>query len=112
MANYKKCPRCDINWILDDENYCDICKAELNIGPKIDFDMDYDDSDEKLCPICKRNYIEEGDDDDYYDDDFDDEEDEKRRDDDDDFEIPEIDPQDFEEEDDEDEVDDDDDDED
>ena len=62
MANYKKCPRCDINWILDDENYCDICKAELNIGPKIDFDMDYDDSDEKLCPICKRNYIKEDED--------------------------------------------------
>ena len=29
---YKKCPRCELNWIKDDEDLCDVCKAELKIG--------------------------------------------------------------------------------
>ena len=29
MPKYKKCPRCEINYILEDEDYCEICKEEL-----------------------------------------------------------------------------------
>ena len=29
MPKYKKCPRCEINYILDAEEYCEICKQEL-----------------------------------------------------------------------------------
>lgn len=29
--NYKKCPRCETNYILENDDYCDICKAETKI---------------------------------------------------------------------------------
>lgn len=28
---YKKCPRCETNYILENEDYCDICRAELEL---------------------------------------------------------------------------------
>ena len=31
MAQYVKCPRCDLNWIKEDEKLCDVCKAELKM---------------------------------------------------------------------------------
>lgn len=27
---YKKCPRCGLNYIKDDQDYCNICKKEMN----------------------------------------------------------------------------------
>ena len=30
MGKYKKCPRCELNYILETEDYCPICKAEMN----------------------------------------------------------------------------------
>lgn len=61
MANisYKLCPNCELNWIPEDQEICDICKQGYN-G---DNDM-YDDIDEEdlmLCPICNLNYILETD---------------------------------------------------
>ena len=59
MAKYKLCPRCELNYIPVDEEYCDVCKAELKLGPQLMFatlDED-DDASEKLCPVCKQNYI-------------------------------------------------------
>lgn len=34
MANkkYKKCPRCELNYILEDEDYCPVCKAEMKMA--------------------------------------------------------------------------------
>ena len=29
MPKYKKCPRCDLNYILEEEEYCKICQEEL-----------------------------------------------------------------------------------
>ena len=29
---YKKCPRCDLNWIDEKEDLCEVCKKELGIG--------------------------------------------------------------------------------
>ncbi len=45
------------------EKYCDVCKAELKLGPTMKFAAfsDDDDNDQVLCPICKRNYMDPGD---------------------------------------------------
>ena len=61
---YVKCPRCDLNYMLEGEPYCDVCKAELKIGPQIKFAaLEGDDEQEQvLCPICKRNFIDDGED--------------------------------------------------
>ena len=57
---YVKCPRCDLNYMKDDEKYCDVCKAELKIGPALKFAalIDDDEMEQVLCPICKTRYIE------------------------------------------------------
>jgi len=64
MAKYVLCPRCELNYMLDTEEYCDVCKAELKIGPSLVFAIDEDEAEagEKLCPICKRAYISEDED--------------------------------------------------
>ncbi|MBQ5802248.1 MAG: hypothetical protein IIW27_04370 [Clostridia bacterium] len=56
---YIKCPRCDLNYILEEEQYCNVCKADLKMGPKLLFANDDEDISEEteLCPICKQNYI-------------------------------------------------------
>ena len=48
---YKKCPRCELNWIKDDEDLCDVCKAELKIGGMslIEDDEDILDTEERIC---------------------------------------------------------------
>ena len=55
MGKYKKCPRCELNWIPEDEEYCEICKQELE-GKILD-----DDYDEDICPVCGINPLEPGD---------------------------------------------------
>ena len=29
---YKKCPRCELNYIKDEEEYCEVCKQELGLS--------------------------------------------------------------------------------
>lgn len=60
MGKYKKCPRCELNWIQTDEDLCEVCKAELGKASSIslleeDDDFDFDD---RICPICKVSYLE------------------------------------------------------
>ncbi len=59
MGKYKKCPRCELNYILQDEDMCDVCKSELGLDSKIVLLDDIIDDDEplKLCPVCKTSYI-------------------------------------------------------
>ena len=57
MHKYTLCPRCELNYILEDEGYCDVCKAELKIGPQLMFSVAEEGSDQVLCPICKTKYI-------------------------------------------------------
>ncbi len=62
---YKKCPRCEMNWIQDTEELCEVCKAELGIKSTITLlDDDYAEKalGAKLCPICGINYIDENED--------------------------------------------------
>ncbi len=59
MGKYKKCPRCDLNYILSEEEMCDVCKAELGLESKIvllDDIMEEEDA-LKLCPVCHTAYI-------------------------------------------------------
>ncbi|MBR1624212.1 MAG: hypothetical protein IJ676_00560 [Clostridia bacterium] len=60
MAKYKKCPRCEINYILIDQDYCDICKEEL-AGMVTNYDLDPDEVDDaELCPVCHKNFLNPG----------------------------------------------------
>lgn len=59
MPKYILCPRCELNYILDTENYCDVCKAEMKIGPQLMFSANEDSSEQVLCPVCKQRYISE-----------------------------------------------------
>jgi hypothetical protein len=59
---YKKCPRCELNWIKDEDEYCDVCKTELRLKGGIVLIEDDEDEileEERLCPECKMNYIRE-----------------------------------------------------
>mgnify|MGYP002795679391 CR=1 FL=1 len=56
---YKKCPRCELNYIDSRQDMCDVCKAELDLAPNTLIEDDEEETRE-LCPICKINYIEEG----------------------------------------------------
>lgn len=62
MSGYKKCPRCELNWIREDEDLCDVCKAELKLGGGIELieDDEEGEGENRICPICKINPIEEG----------------------------------------------------
>ncbi len=57
---YIKCPRCELNYILSNQDYCEVCKQEMKAGYQEE--ADYDDilmgeEEEALCPICKINFI-------------------------------------------------------
>lgn len=57
MGKYIKCPRCELNWILEENEYCDVCKAELGVKG---FTLLEDEDEDMLCPVCGVNYIEHG----------------------------------------------------
>lgn len=50
-AKYKKCPRCELNYILVEEELCPVCKAELKLTPSESED------DLELCTFCGKNFI-------------------------------------------------------
>lgn len=51
---YIRCPRCELNFILKRDRFCNVCKKEMkalgSMGSDEDFDLE-------LCPVCKVNYI-------------------------------------------------------
>ena len=60
MAKYKKCPRCELNWIPVEEELCEVCKAELGKASSISLLEDDEDGayeEERICPVCKVNYL-------------------------------------------------------
>ena len=60
MAKFVKCPRCELNYIREDEEYCDVCKAELGLGPSLVFAIENEKEVKiRLCPICKQREITE-----------------------------------------------------
>ena len=32
----RKCPRCELNYIRDDEKYCNVCKREMKGEPDVE----------------------------------------------------------------------------
>lgn len=50
-GKYKKCPRCELNYILVDEELCQVCKTELKLAPSEEED------DMELCTLCGKNLI-------------------------------------------------------
>ena len=69
MVRYVKCPRCELNYInADEQEYCDVCLAEMK-GDRLQFaDFDDDDLDEidaeldqaDICPVCGINPVRFG----------------------------------------------------
>lgn len=50
---YKKCPRCQLNYIAEDWNICSVCQNEID-GKKSIFD---EESDVLLCPCCHKHEL-------------------------------------------------------
>ena len=52
-------PRCELNYFLEERKrkYCNVCLAELNLGDTAILIPDEDSELEKLCPVCKINYM-------------------------------------------------------
>lgn len=59
MARYIKCSRCELNYILAEEELCDVCKAELGLNTTITLldDILEEEDHVHLCPVCKTNTI-------------------------------------------------------
>lgn len=52
---YKKCPRCDMNYVSETQNFCTICLAEMS-GKSTNFDpIEWD-----FCPFCEKNKLKNG----------------------------------------------------
>lgn len=51
---YKKCPRCGLNYIMQDQELCVVCKNELE-GKRSIFDTE--DEELILCPYCESNFM-------------------------------------------------------
>lgn len=58
MPKYKKCPRCELNYILEEEEYCEICREELRGIAHEEVLEDVEESG--VCPICHVNFLNEG----------------------------------------------------
>lgn len=50
---YKKCPRCGLNYVKEEE-LCTVCRNEL-AGKRSVFDEE--GADDILCPYCEKNVI-------------------------------------------------------
>ena len=57
---YIKCPRCELNYILKKDKYCEVCKMEMKAGCLEENEFNEFEDDMELCPVCKANYINEG----------------------------------------------------
>lgn len=59
-VEYIKCPRCELNYIIKKDKFCDVCKSEMKAGILEENDFEELDEGLEICPICKVNYINEG----------------------------------------------------
>lgn len=51
---YIRCPRCELNYILKKDKFCNVCKLEMKALGSLGAD---ENMDLELCPVCKINYI-------------------------------------------------------
>ena len=54
LPKYKICPRCELNYIKEDEDLCEVCKAQLSNS-----DI-FEEEEEEICPLCNQNFVEPG----------------------------------------------------
>lgn len=47
LMKFVKCPRCELNYIQEDEQYCSVCKREMK--------GDVKDDPFELCSVCGEN---------------------------------------------------------
>ena len=59
MPKYTICPRCELNYILEGEDYCYVCKSEMKHHNENEESDLLDIEDMELCPVCGQNYIKE-----------------------------------------------------
>ena len=68
MPKYIKCPRCELNFIIEGkQEYCDVCIAEMK-GNRLQFaDLEDEELEEELeneamelCPVCGVNNMRYG----------------------------------------------------
>ena len=52
---YKKCDRCELNYVTLQQKYCAVCLAQMQ-GKKEDFDEIAWDT----CPYCEKNVLKNG----------------------------------------------------
>ena len=60
MARYVLCPRCELNFIDEDEQeFCEVCLKELKGEKTFSDDLEAEEGIEEteLCPICGENYM-------------------------------------------------------
>lgn len=63
MANYILCPRCELNFIDEDEQeYCEVCMKELTGEKSFVDNLEEEESGEEteLCPLCGENRMRFG----------------------------------------------------
>ena len=53
MMGLIKCPRCELNYMLDTEKYCSVCRREVR-GESEQFDL------VEICPECGENPVAPG----------------------------------------------------
>lgn len=51
---YIRCPRCELNYILKKDKFCNVCKMEMKALGTLGAE---ENTDLEICPICKTNYI-------------------------------------------------------
>lgn len=56
MGKYKICPRCELNYILETDEYCSVCIDEMR---GVVDEIEFEDEFSKLCPHCNVEYITE-----------------------------------------------------
>ena len=68
MNKYIKCPRCELNFIIEgQQEYCDVCIAEMK-GNKLEFadledeelEAELENESMELCPVCGINNMRFG----------------------------------------------------
>ncbi|MDE7086764.1 MAG: hypothetical protein K2O67_01090 [Clostridia bacterium] len=68
MPKYIKCPRCELNFIIEgSQEYCDVCIAEMK-GNKLQFadledeelEAELESESMELCPVCGINNMRYG----------------------------------------------------
>ena len=58
MPKYIKCPRCELNYILETEDLCPVCKDEVRGIIVNDLAVEEEEGG-RICPRCGVNYVAE-----------------------------------------------------